>query len=67
MKECDDDRELRKKQVLRDMKTCMTYMQKVAGELWDLYGRNFDNWKAAKMEMEAEVLGGMIDDLESEK
>lgn len=67
MKECNDDRELRKKQVLRDMKTCMTYMQKVAGELWDLYGRNFDNWKAAKMEIEAEVLGGMIDDLESEK
>lgn len=67
MKECDDNRELRKKQVLRNMKTCRTYMQKVARELWDLYGRNFDNWKAAKMELEADVLGDMIDDLESGK
>lgn len=46
------------------MKICKTYMQKVARMLWFLYGSNEKNWKAAKMEADADLFGEWIDDME---
>jgi hypothetical protein len=62
-------REFRQKQLLREMKICKTYMLKVAAGLWYWYGIKIEdnNYKAVKMEIEADLLAEWIEDVENGK
>lgn len=50
-----------RKKLLVTMKTCCTYMKKVAQGLYGVYGYD---WRVAKMDTDVDVISEMIEELE---